>query len=1388
MVFLLMLAFFVKMARTETYTFTLTKQVGTITEEMVVTVSGIQLIGTVCPGGATTGEKQSYIYRRTNPWVDISAHVYCLVKGGGCNSGSYQYGLFCNWTQQVVRFTGQPNCGSYPAFQTYTIQKDLVEQSSGTLDYSYEYHGKNTIGLSFQYLLRDFLPCPPNTQGSVYFLLLLVPEFTPEEAMLTAQNNPDPDRPDMAYWDDKNCNSCSHMGLPRYRINTSVFMPSFSDADYRYNDHGHEVKFERYYPASAAFGMFGKGWGLGYETGLRVNSAYSTVGEPSTVNWLHPDGKDENFINVGSWLKPFSGNYRDSLVFDTAASRYVLHEFTSGLRYYFGQSSQSALWFPLEKIMTPDSMTLVTIDRDTDDRITKVTDFSGRQTTFSFNAQRQCTTMTVPDGRTCTFTYNSSGRMSGGTDLLGNVIEYTYTPEGYIATMKVNNATASFTYGHYAYNNIIPCISSITNLDGKTTTFTLNHLTGTFSASDPGGSGLANDYNMNILTGSNTGVSSGGIAHTKEYNEHGMLTKITNNLGASRIFEYDAQKNMVKYTSEESVSVRFGYDNAGRVTSFTDAKNRTNTYDLDARGHLVHILGSDNTHRYFTYDGNGLLTSYKNQLGQVEKFSYDATGNLIRYEDPTGHVTAREYNPLTSLLTKEITPLGTSKTYQYDGLDRMTRVTLEDGKTKELLYDCCSQTGFQNEAGMTATYARNAVLGITTLTDMDGQSTTVNYDEKNRIAEVIYPATGKSQAKKSFTYTPFDKYASITDENGKTSYRTYDAAGNLHILKDENGNDIYFSRTPGGRIENIAAPHQPAGISRFYDQNGRLNRIRNARVEDVFISRDSMDRFVGVTSDKVTSHFTYDDAGMVSSYAGTHGNTQISRNASGKITSVSYPGFSPSAITHDANGNITGYTFPGGTLSVKYLYDARDRMTAMVINNTDSVVHTLDETGLIVKTRYPNQIESSFSFDPNGSVEAINHTRGGNAIISFEFTRDAMGNIIKESRILPAGTGGTIIPADTGGVFRSGNLITQWQGNTYENDADGNLSSIVGSNNCTFTHNSVNLLTAMNMDGTGITFQYDSRGFIDSKKTVNEDFIFLYDHLGRLILRKEANSGSTDYFIWDDRTLVAMQNSTGTYYYLYNQVGSTMGLTDNNGNLVNVYNYNLWGKLTYQQETVSQPFKFCGALGVREEFPDYYCMKQRFYNAHLGRFIEADPSGYAQGNNLYVYAGNNPQLYVDPQGLFKTDFYHQQRMNDRRDNKPVDPHQLVRELDNFATVCDVVSNWIPGAGVGTYWADYLEGKASGAEAAGNILKSYFTDVLFSAMGGKTGEKIFEKMGRLYGDNAANAFKTYTEFMDNANALNGSADALISPGSNGAEGAESMDFDYGGVKNGTVILE
>ena len=79
----------------------------------------------------------------------------------------------------------------------------------------------------------------------------------------------------------------------------------------------------------------------------------------------------------------------------------------------------------------------------------------------------------------------------------------------------------------------------------------------------------------------------------------------------------------------------------------------------------------------------------------------------------------------------------------------------------------------------------------------------------------------------------------------------------------------------------------------------------------------------------------------------------------------------------------------------------------------------------------------------------------------------------------------------------------------------------------------------------------------------------------------------------------------------------------------NTYEYDPWGSITTQTETIDNSIKYAGEYFDDETGLIY--LRNRYYDPSVGRFISEDP--IRDGANWYVYANNNPVNYVDPTGL-----------------------------------------------------------------------------------------------------------------------------------------------------------
>ena len=114
-----------------------------------------------------------------------------------------------------------------------------------------------------------------------------------------------------------------------------------------------------------------------------------------------------------------------------------------------------------------------------------------------------------------------------------------------------------------------------------------------------------------------------------------------------------------------------------------------------------------------------------------------------------------------------------------------------------------------------------------------------------------------------------------------------------------------------------------------------------------------------------------------------------------------------------------------------------------------------------------------------------------------------------------------------------------------------------------------------------------------------------------------------------------------TYYYLRDDLGSIMGITDAAGNVVKTYTYDTYGRILGETGTLTNPYTYTG----REYDPEtgLYYYRARYYEPSTGRFLQTDPARLA---DTYLYASDNPANWIDPSGLgddksFLDDFWQQ---------------------------------------------------------------------------------------------------------------------------------------------------
>jgi RHS repeat-associated protein len=107
--------------------------------------------------------------------------------------------------------------------------------------------------------------------------------------------------------------------------------------------------------------------------------------------------------------------------------------------------------------------------------------------------------------------------------------------------------------------------------------------------------------------------------------------------------------------------------------------------------------------------------------------------------------------------------------------------------------------------------------------------------------------------------------------------------------------------------------------------------------------------------------------------------------------------------------------------------------------------------------------------------------------------------------------------------------------------------------------------------------------------------------------------------------------------YHYDSRGSTVALTDINGNITDRYTYDPFGCLMRSQGETYNPFKYNGRDGVMTDPNGLYYMRSRYFNPDSKRFMGRDillgSILESQSINRYSYVVGDPINLIDPMGF-----------------------------------------------------------------------------------------------------------------------------------------------------------
>jgi len=197
-----------------------------------------------------------------------------------------------------------------------------------------------------------------------------------------------------------------------------------------------------------------------------------------------------------------------------------------------------------------------------------------------------------------------------------------------------------------------------------------------------------------------------------------------------------------------------------------------------------------------------------------------------------------------------------------------------------------------------------------------------------------------------------------------------------------------------------------------------------------------------------------------------------------------------------------------------------------------------------------------------------------------------------------------------------------------------------GVDGSTYVLDAQNRLITATKAGTTETFKYDG---LDRQigRTIGSNPIVYNVYDGWNLIGEYAAGATTPSAAYLAGAGGLVKNLITNRYYYQDASGSSSHLTDSTGHLLEWYRYDLQGVPVFYDaanKITSSGYSIRHLLTGQQWYSELglYDLRNRFYSPDIGRFIQADPIGFAgDPSNLYRYCGNNPLTKSDSSGLYQ---------------------------------------------------------------------------------------------------------------------------------------------------------
>ena len=883
--------------------------------------------------------------------------------------------------------------------------------------------------------------------------------------------------------------------------------------------------------------------------------------------------------------------------------------------------------------------------------------------------------MTDYNGNVHSFSYDANGNVTSYTDGAGITTDYQVDVRGNVTKETVhldNDKVAVTSYTYDAYGNML----SKTDAKGNKTEYQYDdddHLTKEIR---PDGTYYEYKYDNNgniieiVCPDGETKVSSA-------YDAAGNALSVTDMLGSIQNAQYSAGSQILSLMQANGGKISYTYYDNGLLKTQTDANGNTSTLTYDEAGRLSTVTDGAGAVTTLSYDADGNLSLVENALGSktqlkyneyrkvaeatdnngnVTWYEYDSSLNCIKVTDAEGGVTEFSYdarNRITSVTKKGSTKAeDITLSMTYDNLDNVTSITDGEGNTHRMKYNELSQLikVYDAKGVVTGQYDYDSLGNCISATDAFGVVTRRSYDAFGNLIKELNKDTGNAS---NYAYIGGKYLSASTDALGNSASYTYDSMGNLETVTNPNGGVTTYKYDLNNNVtdEIIGEEYH---VKYTYNAQNLAESKTNSRNQKAEYKYDLLGRIIEQKDEAGTISYTYDGNDNVLTVTETVGTAAELAGAKTTTITRTYDKLNRVTSYEDGRGNTIGYeydilgnlitlTYPNGR-DVNYTYDKNGNILTMTDWEGRKTSYSYDENGRLVKTIRPNGTVETKAYDKAGRLIEILDKKDDIEVNHQEYSYDSSGNITEVKQLSEGELNFTgVTSAEM--TYDENNRLLTYNGENIKYDKDGNMIyGPLDGKMTDFVYDCRNRL----VQAGDTTYTYDAennRIGVETNEKKIEYTINTQPELSQVLQSTETkfsetnNNETTTYYFYGNG-LTSQDDGKDYFAYHFNNVGSTMAVTDIKGNIVETYNYTPYGELIdgeYRQDIL---FLYNGQYGVTTDSNGLYYMRARYYNVEIKRFINQDVLlgvlERVSSLNRYAYVEGNPISYIDPFGLSKS--------------------------------------------------------------------------------------------------------------------------------------------------------